>query len=142
MRPHDGRADADDGGSAGGDGPGPARDDDHRSDVSAPGDDAPTPPATLTTGTAVASTEAAEEHHRGVAILRAAVLDVTEVSVTCTAVEVAETGDGYEVVVACGFSSEFQDGDVVGVADGVPYEATYVVDETSIGRVGEEPALG
>ena len=106
---------------------------------SSPGPDgAPEHPGTLTADTAAAYVEAYEEHHREVTVLREAEVDVTDVSVDCTATDVVATGDGYEVTVDCGFSYEFEDGDTVGIADGVPYQATYVVDESSIGRVGEE----
>ena len=105
-------------------------------------DDEPEAPETLTAESAAAYVVASEEHHRRVAILQAAEVDVTEIGVSCEATDVVERGDGYEVVVDCGFWYEFQDGDAVGIADGAPYTATYVVDETSIERVGEEPALG
>ena len=105
-------------------------------------DDEPERPETLTAESAAAYVVAYEEHHRRLAILQSAEVDVTDIGVVCEATDVAARGDGYEVAVDCGFWYEFEDGDAVGIADGVPYTATYVVTASSLSRVGEDPALG
>ena len=101
----------------------------------------PTPPAPLTAESAAAYAVALETDYREVRILRTTTVDVTNVDVRCEPASTAASGDGYEVEVACGFSNEFRDGGAVGIADGVPYVATYLVTPDSVERLGEEPTL-
>lgn len=95
----------------------------------------PTPPVSLTAENAGAYAADYEEAYRHNAIL-AANQDVTSTSVSCEASRIEPLDDGHRVTVQCGFSWEFEQDGAVGVADGLPYEATYRLTGGLVERVG------
>lgn len=61
---------------------------------------------------------------------------VESISVNCNVMDVSPSNDGFLVTVQCGFSWTFRDDGSVGVADGLPYEATYWVSGGLVERIG------
>lgn len=61
---------------------------------------------------------------------------VESISVNCNVMDVSPSNDGFLVTVQCGFSWTFRDDGSVGVADGLPYDATYWVSGGLVERIG------
>lgn len=111
-----------------------------------PGDDGvterefPERPPTVDAETAGPYVAEYEEVYRHNAIVAEETAVLQEVVVGAGVVNVTERGDGYEVVVSVGFYYTFGDdgsGEPTGIADGRPYEATYLVNATDTVRLGD-----
>ncbi|AZH26046.1 hypothetical protein [Haloplanus aerogenes] len=102
--------------------------------------DYPDRPPTVDGETAGPYIAAYEEVYRHNLIVEEETESIQEIVVGAGVVSVAESGDGYEVVVRVGFYWTFGDdgtGQPTGIADGKPYEATYFVNETTTDRRGD-----
>ena len=100
----------------------------------------PDRPPELTEETAGPYVAEYEEVYRYNAIVEEEAERIQEIVVGAGVVSVTPRDDGYEVVVSVGFYWTFGDdgsGQPTGIADGRPYEATYLVDATTTERLGD-----
>lgn len=104
-------------------GPGNA---DTGTDSEPPTRDLPEPPAELTAETAASFAATYEEVHKHNDIIQTQA-GVVDLGTKCGVDDVEGTNGQYRVTLDCGHWWEFQQGDNRGIADGAPYEVTYVV---------------
>lgn len=100
----------------------------------------PERPDPLTADTAGVHAAHYEEVHRYNAVLEEETGVIRGIVVGAGVVSVTGTDDGFEVVVPVGFHYTFGDdggGNPTGIADGRPYEATYVVNATATERASD-----
>lgn len=102
--------------------------------VPLPEPEMPDDPTEAAAGEYAAAYEEVRMHNELLADVEAT---ITELGVSCEAVEVEADGDGHLVTVECGHWYEFESGTSVGIADGAPYRMTYLVSDGGIEQRGE-----
>ena len=101
-------------------------------------EDYPPAPEALSAETAGEYATAYEEVRMHNELLGTVEASITDLGTSCSATAVDSDGAGYRVTVECGHWYEFESGTSRGIADGAPYETTYLVSDGGITQV-EEP---